>query len=950
MKKIILLLLFLVFAQVVFAQVPESNSSSDVDVSPLGTTPKSESFTLDDAPIEINLPTGYIFIDAQNSKNFLINSWGNTYDAVKNVVGMIIPGSTSSVEGFDKAWILSFERNVGHVNDSKAGDMGFSWIINSFNNSEEYKNTHFEWAWTPNYNAEHHRLTLPFLSIANGDTTLSARQYIFGNKDLILVEPTARLSEIKWLAQNNDKIADAISFAPGSKYEDFNESYQNYAYNSVYAFLKGIPATTTAPNGVASDESDEPSFNLLVITWIGKIALYLLIIMAILMIAVAITKSRKESSGSITRLGINVLLRIAVFGVVYLLILTFAIFLIWAGVWLTIYAFTYHISIRTLICIVGGWMIIGSFLYAIIRGLFIFHRAEYPNRLEISESEAPKLFSLIREVSEALGEKMPKHTYVSPEVNACVFYDKPFLSLFSPGRKNLEVGLGLLFGLNKQELKAVIAHEYGHFGQKSMRVGQVVSISYNIISNIVNSDGASYVRPILKKTFLYVQRGYMTLSRAMEYEADEKSAYVAGNEAAISALCKIEVISSRFNAYNDLLSEIYESKHCRPSSYWSGYEQFESICGEFDGIKYDSSLIVSAPLTKTPPSRVKLKDAWISHPLLEQRIDNICRNKNSEISIQNEDSRDLVRSDVYKQTSEKLMINAGFNEGTVSSDQEYKELLAEGLAERSFPLYMRPFFSRDLCVFKISEESMSDSSLTIESVFSEENTLTMESITQAISDYRTMMMFKNKLTSEKEIQYEGKVYTRKTVPVEKQLEIIKALEPKVLQIDKSVFSLAMSKASDKALVANAYDNIFFAQAAIRHINEKIIPLRDSVAKKVGSGGSQNEQAFKQIQAILLNFKSTMKELEEYIQLERLNPVMHVNEVEYLKRVDSNVLLDGDSITGEEMQYIFTLPDRIIYLFQNLEYYSKKIVSDTIEGKSPLLYWNNSVAAQENKKQ
>ncbi len=944
MKKLFLLLSFILVAQLSFAQLIEPESLLNDYASNLSITPRVGCFTIDNAPIRVDLPSGYMYLDTQNSKDILVNYWGNPATSVKDVIGMVIPDATNSVEEIDKAWILSLKKDVGHVQDNKAGAMGFSWILKGFKNSEEYKGSNIEWAWSPHYNTEHHSLSLPLLFIAQGDTILNHRQYIFGNTDAIMIEPIVSLSEIKWLEENDDLIANAISFIPGTKYENFNENTQQYGYNSVSAFLKGIPSNASTNSDANVEELDQPSFSESAITWIGIIALILLAIMAILMIAVAITNVRKESSKSILRLGINVLLRIAVFGMVYLFLLTFAVFLIWLGVWLTIAILSNYISIKILLCILGGWAIIGSFLYAIIRSLFVFHHSEHPNRLEISESEAPKLFALIREVSGAVGEQMPKHTYVSPEVNACVFYNKPFISLFFPGRKNLEIGLGLLFGLNKQELIAVIAHEYGHFGQKSMRIGQIVSICYNIISNLVNAEGASYVRPILKKTFLYVQRGYMSLSRAMEYEADEKSATVAGNKATISALCKIEVISARFNAYNNLLSSIYESKHGIPQSYWMGYELFEALSDEFDGINYDASLIVDEPLIKAPSSRVKLKNAWISHPLLEQRIENVSLIVRHGPAIQLEPIRDLVPEKVYKETSDELMRNAGFTGGTLYSEERYKELLAEELAERSFPLSMRPFFSRDLSGFKVSDEEV-ETGLNIETVFSESNTQIVESFTQAISDYQTMMMFKNKQTSEKAIQYDGRVYTRKSVPVENQLEIIKNLEPKVIAIDKSVFSLAMTLASDKDVIANAYDNIFYSQAIIRYISEKIIPVRDSVAKQIGSGGNQDEQTFNRIQRTLLNFKANMRVMIDSIEMERLNPIMHVDVAKSIGRVNDEILLDGPSISGDEIEYIFTLPDQIISLFQSLAYFSKKIVSDTIEGKTPLMYWNNSVAHQ-----
>ncbi|MBD5269252.1 MAG: hypothetical protein HDS43_01330 [Bacteroides sp.] len=55
------------------------------------------------------------------------------------------------------------------------------------------------------------------------------------------------------------------------------------------------------------------------------------------------------------------------------------------------------------------------------------------------------------------------------------------------------------------------------------------------------------------------------------------------------------------------------------------------------------------------------------------------------------------------------------------------------------------------------------------------------------------------------------------------------------------------------------------------------------------------------------------------------------------------LYSYNSIYYEEQDFILNLPDILIQQYRNLTYYSKKILSDTIDGKSPLMYWNNSVA-------
>lgn len=939
MNRIALLFLLILVSHLGHAQLVEQTYSDETED---GILTQSGSFSISEAPVEFNLPNGFLYLDANTTKS-LLGDWGNDTSALKDVIGMIIPESTPSVHDIDKAWIVSY-RNVGHVQDNKAGDMGFKWILDGLRYSDIYKNVQLDWSWTPKYDSQHHRLSLPLMCIEGSDTTINHRQIIFGNEGIVDMKPIILASELQWLYENDDLINDAVGFTQGSRYEDFDSTKQEYAYKSVSAFIKGVPANASEydHSEVLSTEekSSTPSF----IGIIGIVAAVLILIMLILMLAVTITNKKDETGKDIVQSGVNVLLRIVVFWMVYLLIFTFAIFLIWVGIWLTIGILSSYISIRSLIAIVGGWIIIGGFLWAIIRSLFVFSRSGYPNRLEIHQSDAPKLFALIEEISHSAGEKMPKHVYVSPEVNACVFYNKPFLSLFFQKRKNLEVGLGLLFGLNKQEFKAVIAHEYGHFGQKSMQVGQIVSICYNIISNLINSDQASIVRPILKKTFVYVQRGYMKLSRTMEYEADGKSAMVAGCESAISALCKIDVIAERFNAYNTFVQNIYEAKKILPSTYWNGYKQFLTLTDDFDGIIIDETITATEQLTKAPKSRVHLKNPWISHPLLEERIDNI-RELGYVYTNQNHESiEDLVTSSVYDETSYKLFLNAGYTSDKVCSDSEYRDLLAKELDEKSFPISMRAFFNRELCGFEVNKNDEDTFSLDFEEVFSEKNARIVEKFVSAISDYQTMVMFKNKQTTERQIQYDDAVYNRKNVPVEHQLEIVKGLEPRVISIDKDVCLLALSKAKNKGLIMKAYNDIFYSQAIIRHIVDNILPYRDNTAKQIGNGGDKNEESFKRIQRTLLNFKGNMREFIDGIEIDRLDPVMHIETATSLKRVESEWLLYGDAINGEEIQYLFTLPDLILAQFRSLIYYSKKIVSDTIEGKTPLMFWNNSVAS------
>ena len=71
------------------------------------------------------------------------------------------------------------------------------------------------------------------------------------------------------------------------------------------------------------------------------------------------------------------------------------------------------------------------------------------------------------------------------QVNTGVFYDLSIANLLIPSRKNLEIGLGLVNVLTLGELKAVVAHEFGHFAQRTMAVGRWVYIAQQIAGHIV---------------------------------------------------------------------------------------------------------------------------------------------------------------------------------------------------------------------------------------------------------------------------------------------------------------------------------------------------------------------------------------------------------------------------------------------------------------------------------
>src|SRR5262249_56724551 len=71
------------------------------------------------------------------------------------------------------------------------------------------------------------------------------------------------------------------------------------------------------------------------------------------------------------------------------------------------------------------------------------------------------------------------------EVNAAVMTHTGLTSLFWPTGKDLLIGLGLVNVLTLSEFKSVLAHEFGHFAQKSTRLGGYVYTANRIIYDLV---------------------------------------------------------------------------------------------------------------------------------------------------------------------------------------------------------------------------------------------------------------------------------------------------------------------------------------------------------------------------------------------------------------------------------------------------------------------------------
>lgn len=200
----------------------------------------------------------------------------------------------------------------------------------------------------------------------------------------------------------------------------------------------------------------------------------------------------------------------------------------------------------------------------LLKALFRRTRVVPSGLLEVDASEEPELFRFLYRLADDAGAPRPHRVYVSARVNAGVFYDSSLVNLFLPAKKSLEVGLGLVNVLNLSEFKAVLAHEFGHFAQRSMAVGRWVYVAQGVVAEVVRGRdrfdefilsqdriripilGPLFrlslwsLRSVLETAFIPVVLLERALSREMEFQADRVAVALTGSDPLIHALHRLE--------------------------------------------------------------------------------------------------------------------------------------------------------------------------------------------------------------------------------------------------------------------------------------------------------------------------------------------------------------------------------------------------------------------------
>ncbi|MFN7972754.1 MAG: M48 family metallopeptidase [Acidobacteriota bacterium] len=161
----------------------------------------------------------------------------------------------------------------------------------------------------------------------------------------------------------------------------------------------------------------------------------------------------------------------------------------------------------------------------------------------------PRLFAELDRIASAVGQRMPAEVYLVPDVNAWLAQRGGIMGLGS--RRVMGLGLPMLQALTVSQMRAVLAHEFGHFAGGDTMLGPWVHKTYSAIGRTLatlRQTGSALQAPFrwYGRMFLRVTHA---VSRHQERQADALAARTMGAQALAGGLVNVHGAAFAYEAY-----------------------------------------------------------------------------------------------------------------------------------------------------------------------------------------------------------------------------------------------------------------------------------------------------------------------------------------------------------------------------------------------------------------
>src|SRR4051812_5902910 len=226
----------------------------------------------------------------------------------------------------------------------------------------------------------------------------------------------------------------------------------------------------------------------------------------------------------------------------------------------------------------------------------------------LDESSHPDLFRMIRDVASATAQELPSDVYLLNEVNAWVAHRGGVMGFGS--YRVMGIGLPLLQTLSQLEVKAILAHEFGHYASGDVKIGPWIYKTRGAIGRTLQGVHGRFIEAPFKWYGDMFLRLTHEVSRQQEFIADRIAAGVASAAALGSGLQKVTGLGPTFSAY--LSSEVGPVLR-------AGFPP--PITAGFDDFLRDERIVALSRRTIEEAQSSSVTGEFDTHPCLRDRLE-----------------------------------------------------------------------------------------------------------------------------------------------------------------------------------------------------------------------------------------------------------------------------------------------------------------------------------------
>ena len=478
----------------------------------------------------------------------------------------------------------------------------------------------------------------------------------------------------------------------------------------------------------------------------------------------------------------------------------------------------------------GNWIFgltSGFLALFMLKGLIFKTRGKVDLGQEITAADQPELFAFLYRLADEAKAPRPYRVFLTDEVNAHVFYDVSLLNLIFPSRKNLTLGLALVNVLTLSELKAVCAHEFGHFAQRSMAVGRWVYMAQQVAMAVVRKRDALdkflnglchidirlawigwvlrlivwAIRCLVETLSRLVELSQRALSRQMEFQADLVAVALSGSDALIHGLQRLPVAEDAW-ARARVFANTQIARGCKPSDLFTVQTR---MIEHMRAMLNDPAYGVVPPVPAQSPEQYRLIKAdlahpprmWSTHPYSHEREENA---KRVYVAAGLDDRSAWTLFQQASALRERMTTRLlGEAKGEPQTEEESLAALAQYFEHEAFdPEYRGAYIGRNIARHANNVDELYNVGPVVGELYPESLPADLARLRELIKEKAQLEALRERVleTSDGLIRYRGQIIRRRALPgviasVDTEL---KALQQQIHDHDCRCRTFALSRA------------------------------------------------------------------------------------------------------------------------------------------------------------